>query len=104
MDLSKEETYFLKLKDYGQSELVLVSDKVNPKQFFKYYTEEGQTVVKGKKYKWYKVYKGTSEYDTREMSIFIKGLIRDCKEQNIEVKEEKEIDKIIESWDKNVSN
>ena len=104
MDLSKEETYFLKLKDYGQSELVLVPDKVNPKQYFKYYTEEGQTVVKGKKYKWYKVYKGTSEYDTREMSIFIKGLIRDCVEQNIEVKDEKEIDKIIESWDKNVSN
>ena len=104
LNLSKEETYLLKLKDYGQSELVLISEQVNPKYYFKYYTEEGETIVKGKKYKWYKVYKGTSEYDTREMSIFIKGLINDCEEQNIDTKPKKEIDKLLESWDKNASN
>lgn len=104
MNLSKEEMYLLKLKDYGQSELVLISEEVKPQYYFKYYTEEGQTIVKGKKYKWYKVYKGTSEYDTREMSIFIKGLIHDCEEQNICTKPKKEVDKLIESWDKNVSN
>jgi len=103
LDMSKEEVYLLKLKDYGQSELVLISEDVNPKYFFKYYSEEGQTVVKGKKYKWYKVYKGTSEYDTREMSIFINGLIRDCEEQNIYTKPKKEVDKLLESWNKNVS-
>ena len=103
INVSKEEMYFLKLKDYGQSELVLISEDVNPKYYFKYYTEEGQTIVKGKRYKWYKVYKGTSEYDTREMSIFIKGLIHDCEEQNICTKPKKEVDKLLESWDKNVS-
>ena len=103
MNLSKEEVYELKLKDYGQSELALVAAEVNPKYYFKYYSEEGQTTVKNKKYKWYKVYKGTSEYNTREMSIFIKGLIQDCEEQGIEVKPKQEVDKLIESWDENVS-
>lgn len=99
MKISKEEMYFLKLKDYGQSELVLITSKANPKSFFKYYSEEGKTIVKGKEYKWYKVYKGTSEYDSREISIFIDGLVRECKEQEIETKSKSEIRSLLEEWD-----
>ena len=99
MKMSKEEMYFLKLKDYGQSELVLITEKANPKYYFKYYSKEGETVVKGQKYIWYKVYKGTSEYDTKEMSIFIDGLIQECKEQDIETKSEEEVNSLLEGWD-----
>lgn len=100
MKISKEEMYFLKLKDYGQSQLVLITEKANPKYYFKYYSKEGTTIVKGQKYIWYKVYKGTSEYDTKEMSIFIDGLVQECVEQNIEIKSEKEVKALLESWDK----
>lgn len=98
MKMKKEEVYFLKLMDYGQSQLVLITDKADPKNYFKYYSEEGKTVVKGKQYVWYKVYKGTSEYNTREMSIFIDGIVRDCNEQGIETKSKKEIESLLEKW------
>lgn len=104
MRISKEEMYFLKLKDYGQSELVLITNKANPTKYFKYFSEEGCTKVKGKDYVWYKVYKGTSEYDRREMSIFIDGLVQDCKEQDIETKPKAEIESLLKEWDKNVNN
>lgn len=99
MRLSKEEVYFLKLKEYGQSKLVLITEEANPKQFFKYYSIEGKTTVKGKNYIWYKLYKGTSEYDSREMSIFIDGLIQDCEEQGIETKTKEEINSLIKEWE-----
>ena len=100
MKISKEEMYFLKLKDYGQSQLVLITDKANPKNYFKYYSEEGSTIVKRKKYIWYKVYKGTSEYNTKEMSIFIEGLVNDCLEQEIETKTKEEIEALLKDWDR----
>lgn len=33
---------------------------------------------------WYRVYRGTHTYDTKEMSILIDGTIAECKEQGIE--------------------
>lgn len=96
--LSKEEVYVMKLKDYGQSDLVLLSSNVNPEGYLKYYDELGETEVKGKSFKWYKVYKGSSEYNTREMSIFIDGIIQDCKEQGIETKPKEEIQSLLERW------
>lgn len=100
MRISKDEMYLLKLKDYGQSELVLIDSIVNPAGYFKYYDEVGETEVNGKKFKWYKVYKGSSEYDSREMSIFIDGIVRDCKEQGIETLTPNELKRLKEDWGK----
>ncbi len=100
MRMKKEEMYLLKLKDYGQSELVLITAEADPKKYFKYFTEEGRTKVKGKAYVWYKVYKGTSDYNTREMSIFIDGLVQDCKDQEIETKPKEEINSLLKEWSK----
>ena len=77
----------------------MLSEEANPKQFFKYYSIEGKTTVKGKNYIWYKLYKGTSEYDSREMSIFISGLVQDCEEQGIETKTKEEINSLIKEWE-----
>lgn len=38
----------------------------------------------GKEVYFYRVYRGSHTYDTREMSILIDGLISECKEQGIE--------------------
>ena len=97
---SKEELYFELLQRYGQSEMVSVIANVDVKPYFKYYTEAGQSVLNGKLFKHYKVYKGSSEMDTREMSILIDGLVSECEEQGIETKSKTEIDSLLKEWDK----
>lgn len=100
MNISKEEMYFNKLKEYGQSEVVSVLAEVNVSSYFKYYSEFGEGTVNGKAFKHYKVYKGSSEFDSKEMSIFIDGIVQDCKEQGISTLEDKEIDRMCEMWGK----
>ena len=78
MTMSKEDTYFMMLQEYGQSMLIPVEPGKKPDGYFKYYMFHGQSVLNGKKATWYKVYKGSSEFDTSEMSIFINGIIQEC--------------------------
>lgn len=78
MSMSKDDTYFMMLQEYGQSMLIPVEPGKKPDGYFKYYNYHGHSVLNGKKATWYRVYKGSSEYDTREMSIFINGIIQEC--------------------------
>ncbi len=96
----KEELYLELLQRYGKSEMVSVIAEINVKPYFKYYTEAGESILNGKLFKHYKVYKGSSEMNTKEMSILIDGLVDECNEQGIETKPKKEIDSLLESWDK----
>lgn len=82
--LKKEDIYFQMLKDYGQSEIFSISSEVNPKGYFKYYESIGTGIVKGREFTHYKIYKGSSEYDSREMTILIDGVIQECKQLDIE--------------------
>lgn len=81
---SKEEVYLQILKDYGQSEIVSMLSSINPKGYFKYYESIGTGIVNNKEFTHYKIFKGSSEFDTREMTIFIDGIIQECKQLNIE--------------------
>lgn len=78
MRKSKEEVYLTMLRDYGQSELVSVRADINVSGYFKYYEEFGRGQVNGKEFIHYKIYKGSSEYDTREMTIFLDGVIQEA--------------------------
>lgn len=96
--MDKEELYFLLLQRYGQSEMVSVLADINVKPYFRYYTEAGESVLNGKLFKHYKVYKGSSEMDSKEMSILIDGLVSECQEQDIETRTPEEIKSLLESW------
>lgn len=98
MRTSKEELYFLLLQRYGQSEIVSVLAEIDVNSYFKYYTEAGESILNGKLFKHYKIYKGSSEMDSKEMSILIDGLVSECQEQGIETKSKKEIQSLLESW------
>lgn len=98
MRMSKEEMYFRKLKEYGQSDLVLIAAEVPAENYLKYYEEAGETTVNTRVFKWYKVYKGSSEFDSKEMSIFLDGIVQDCKEQGISTLEDREIERMCEIW------
>lgn len=93
---SKEEVYEQMLKRYGQSVIVSLVDSVVSEgdacRFFKYYDVIGTSEVKGKRVKHYKIYKGSSEFDSKEMSIFIDGIIEECEDQSIPTLTKKQIE------------
>jgi hypothetical protein len=95
---SKEEVYLQMLKDYGQSEIVSVLSSIDVSGYFKYYEQVGTTTLNDKEFTHYKVYKGTSEYDTLEMSIFIDGVVETAKELDIDVRTPEEIERLKRLW------
>lgn len=80
---SKEEVYLDMLKHYGQREMVSMLSSINPNGYFKYFEEIGKGVVNGKEFTHYNIFKGSSEFDTKEMTIFIDGIIQECENLGI---------------------
>lgn len=95
---SKEETYLTMLKRYGQSEMVSVVSSIDVSGYFKYYEPIATTSLQGKEFTHYRVYKGSSEYDSREMAILIDGIVSEAKEMDIETLPPNEIERIKEMW------
>ena len=94
----KDSIYVDMLKRYGQSDIISVLTTVDVKGYFKYYDVFGKGTVNGKEFTHYKVYKGSSEYDTREMSILIDGIIDEAKALDIEVISDREKMLLLEEW------
>lgn len=101
MRMSKEEIYLKFLQDYGQSEMVSVLSSISIKGFFKYYKLAGRSILNGKEFTHYKVYKGTSQYNTYEMAIFIDGVVQEAKNLGIETKTPAEIERLKKMWESN---
>ena len=96
---SKEEVYLDMLKEYGQSEMFSALAHIPIKEYIKYYEEVGEGTVGGKLFKHYRVYKGSSEFDTREMSIFIDGIVSEAQGLGIETKTPDEIARLKSLWE-----
>ena len=99
LNKSKEEIYLQMLIDYGQSEMISILSEINVKGYFKYYKLAGTSILNGKEFNHYKIYKGSSEYNTKEMSILLEGAVQEAKNLGIKTKEDYEIEKLIEEWD-----
>jgi len=97
--MDKEDLHFILLQKYGQSEMISVVADVDMKDYLKYYTEAGESILNGKLFKHYKVYKGSSEMNRKEMSILINGLVDECKRQGIETRSPEEVKSLLERWD-----
>lgn len=54
----------------------------------------------GKMYRTYIMLRGSSDYDTKEMSVLIEGLVADAKELGIETMTEEEIERMMEQYEK----
>lgn len=98
MRTTKEEVYVQELKRYGQSDLVSVKSEIDVKGYFKYYEEAGTSKLNGKDFTHYRVFKGSSEYDSREMAVLIDGVVQDAEELGIETLPPHEIQKLKELW------
>lgn len=98
MRSSKDEIYLLMLKRYGQSEIVSVLSSINVTGYFKYFEEVGTGTVQGKEFTHYKIYKGSSEYDTKEMAILIDGIVSEAKLLDIETLPPEEVERMKRTW------
>lgn len=96
---SKEEVYLEMLRRYGQSEIISVLAHIPIDQYIKYCEEAGESSLNGKLFKHYKVYKGSSEFDTREMSILIDGIVSEAKGLGIQTETPDMIAKIKSLWE-----
>lgn len=97
--ITKDEAYIHQLKKYGQSFLVPLTIGTDPKGYFKYYEYRERGEINGRACDWYVVYKGSSEYNKREMSVLLEGTNNDCKELGVETIEEFKMKKLIEEWE-----
>lgn len=96
--MSKEDVYLMMLKRYGQSEMVSVVASVPFGKFVKYFEEVGESELKGKLFKHYRVYQGSSEFDTKEMSIFIDGIVSEAKDLLIPTETPEQIARMKDLW------
>lgn len=94
----KDSVYLTMLKRYGQSAVVSVRSDIPFGGYLKYFETEGESVLNGKSFTHYKVFKGSSEYDTREMSIFLDGIVSEAKEMGIPVLSAAELALLKDDW------
>lgn len=95
---SKEDVYFLMLKRYGQGETISVLAHVPVQEYVKYCEEFGESTLNGKLFKHWRVYKGSSEFDTKEMAIFLDGVISEAKDLGIQTETPDQIAKMKSLW------
>jgi hypothetical protein len=100
--ISKEECHFLMLKRYGQKTVVSVIEEGIPilEKAVDYFEQYAQSEMNGKTFYHYKVWKGSHEFDTKEMSIFVDGIVSECKELGIPTDTPDEIARIKAAWGK----
>ena len=94
LKISKEDLYLKMLEDYGQSSIISVKSEIGLNGFFKYYKEIGKSKLNGVEFTHYKIYKGSSQFDTYEMNIFIDGIIQECESVGIPTLTKEQIEKL----------
>ena len=95
---NKDDIYLKMLEDYGQSLLIPVEVGKQPDGFFKYFRFITTSPINGKNADWYKVSKGSSNFDSREMAIFIDGIVSEAHDLEIETIPPRELMRLKEMW------
>ena len=100
--LSKEEMHAEMIFRYGQPErdgeqAVIISalEGVNVAEYYPYAKEIGQGETNGKLFNHWRIYRGSHTYNKQEMSLFIKGIVEECKEMGIETETPEEIARMV---------
>ena len=80
---SKDEIHLQMLKEYGQNEVFSIRSDIDVSRYLKYYEEIGKGKVNGKEFTHYRVFKGSSEMDSREMAILLDGVVQEAEQLGI---------------------
>lgn len=102
---SKDEIYIDMLIKYGQREKKLVSVLADAADMIYRATnnhcyEIGESELNGKLFKHLAILIGSSQYNSREMSILIDGIVSDAKELGIETMSEEKIKSMAKMWNR----
>jgi hypothetical protein len=97
---SKEEVYLQMLKRYGPSSVISIVEEAAEifKKSVKYCEEFGQSVLNDKNFVHIKVFMGSSEFSTSQMSIFLDGIISECTDLKIPTMTPNEVQRLKEQW------
>lgn len=83
MRLDNGYAHFLMLQRYGVYEVVSVRSDIDVSGYFKYSVAIGRGRVNGKQFTHYKVFKGSTQMDSKEFSVLLEGVRSECEEQGI---------------------
>jgi len=95
---TKEDMYIEMLKRYGQSCLAKIRNEQTDtfERITQYWERHEKLTDENAVY--YKVYVGSSNYNTEEMSILLTGIVSECKELGIPIETPEEISRLTSLW------
>ena len=100
MHMSKDYVYQLMLKRYGQGTVISVLTEKLPdvQRELDYWEIHGYGKVNGREFTHIRFWVGSSKYNTKEMSVFIDGIVDEAREQGIETMTPDELSKMVGEW------
>jgi len=109
----KEKVYETMLQRYGTGEtytdddgneckaIFSLREDIPPRMVARHCMEIGEGYVNDQKFIHYRAIKGSSEYTTKEMSVFLDGVVSECKELDIETATPDQLARYKEEWKAN---
>lgn len=94
LKIDNDTAHKMMLERYGVYEVISVQSGIDLTGYFKYFDEIGRGAVNGKEFTHYKIYKGSSQMDSKEFAVLLDGLISDCEEMGIPTLTREEIGKL----------
>lgn len=100
-DTDKWSVYLRCLQDYSRafSHVIVKPEAVDRmKELYRTCVDLGEITVNGRTGHQLQVYYGSSCFDTKEMAVFIDGIVRECKDLNIETLPPEELERMKKGW------
>lgn len=94
LKIDNDTAHKMMLERYGVYEVISVLNGIDLTGYFKYFDEIGSGTVNGKQFTHYKIFKGSSQMDSKEFAVLLDGLISDCEEVGIPTLTREEIAKL----------
>lgn len=103
LNQDKDVVYYEMLKRYGVSIVVKIKDADRDRFFRSWkYVEQHEKLPPEERAQYYRVYLGSSAYDTQEMSVLLNGVVSECEELGIPTETNNRILKMINEWERKV--
>lgn len=97
---SKDEVYLEMLKRYGQTFVSKIPNaKVDLFKRSQKYWQEHESLEAEEKAQYFRVWVGSSDYNTEEMSVFINGIVSEAEELDIDTRTPNEIAEMMSLWE-----
>lgn len=105
LNQDKDVVYYEMLKRYGVSIVVKIKDTDRDRFFRSWkYVEQHEKLPPEERAQYYRVYLGSSVYDTQEMSVLLNGVVSECEELGIPTETNNRILKMINEWERKVND